>query len=223
MAGTAANDPAHLAVERQRHSARLEAGATYESEQVDFEFDAAGNTTAETRHSQWSDGGGVAHEDVLRIETMYATHATFGPTSLQSRVRKIGGAGELLKELRHHYDGQPFVGLPLGQVELGFKTRQTEVALTTHEIDTAYGGVVPLLIPTMYRIEADPDFDTLYVRDMGSARVDAFGNEVEAVDPGACCGAFASMPICCIRWRSSRMANLSEKSPSTRRATGVAL
>ena len=182
VAGTSPDAPAHLAVETQRRSERLHLATAYESEQADFSFDAVGNGLSEVRRSVWRDSSDAEQVEQLRIETSYAAHPAHGPTNFRARMRKLDGNGALLKEIRFHYDGEPFVGLPLGSVENGFKVRQSEVALTQREIDAAYAGVPPALLASLYRTETDPDFGVIYVRDVGRARVDAFGNEVETFD-----------------------------------------
>ena len=105
-------------------------------------------------------------------------------TSIDARTRKRDGDGALLKDMRKHYDGAPFDGLPLGEITHGFRTRQTEVALTAREIDArlrrccATGDRCRLL-----RTETDPEHGVVHVRDVGRARVDAVGNETAVIDP----------------------------------------
>ena len=181
VAGTSDDRPGQLALQRAQSSARLEGGVVYESERTTREFDEVGNTVRELRRSEWVDFAGASRVEELEVETEYAAHALHGPTTYQSRTRKSSG-GALLKEMRQHYDGAPFVGLPLGEVERGFKTRQVEVALTEREVDEAYGGLLPSELGAVLETEADPRFGTLYLRATGRARVDAFGNQLETFD-----------------------------------------
>ena len=104
-------------------------------------------------------------------------------TSIDARTRKRDGDGALLKDMRKHYDGAPFDGLPLGEITNGFRTRQTEVALTAREITLAYDGVAPPVIAAVLRTETDPEHGVVHVRDVGRARVDAVGNETAVIDP----------------------------------------
>ncbi len=173
--------PAYLGVEAERSSRRIADGVPYEQEHLAFTYDAAGNQTLEARTSQWSDRDGIAHSDDLTIETRYAAHAVHGVTDFKSRVRKTSG-GRVLKDIAFFYDGPAFQGLPAGQVENGFRVRQTEVTLTQQEIDDAYGGVAPALLASLYRAANDPELGPVWVKDLFRYRVDAFGNQVETID-----------------------------------------
>ena len=181
VAGTSEDRPGYLALQQRRSSVRLESGTPFEAEDSTFEYDTVGNVVRERRCSTWTDVDGISRVDELDIWTRYATHATQGITTFKSQIRKISG-GRLLSDVRSHYDGDPFVGLPAGQVAQGFKTRQVEVALTDHEIAEAYDGAAPAELADHYTTEVDPAFGTLYLRDAGRARVDASGNEIEAID-----------------------------------------
>ena len=98
------------------------------------------------RTTSWTDASGAARSETLTIDTQFARHAVHGVTSIDARTRKRDGDGALLKDMRKHYDGAPFDGLPLGEITHGFRTRQTEVALTAREITLAYDGVAPPVI-----------------------------------------------------------------------------
>jgi RHS repeat-associated protein len=174
--------PAYLALETRRTSRRLEGGVVYEEEWSELEHDAIGNVTRERRVGQWTDADGIARVDELVIETAYASHLVHGLTSFASRLTRRDGAGRILKRMQFFYDGLAFVGLPLDVVEHGWKSRQTEVALTAAEIAEAYGGAAPPLLATLYRTELDPELGTVFVKDTRRYRHDTSGNEVETID-----------------------------------------
>jgi RHS repeat-associated protein len=180
--GTSDGDPAFLTYEARRTSRRLQDGIEYDREQVHYTIDEVGNVVREVRTTAWADASGAPRGETLVIDTDFARHATHGPTSIDARLRKRDGDGALLKDVRKHYDGEPFVGLPLGEVVNGYRTRQTEAALTPREIALAYDGIVPSVLPSVLRAESDPDEGTVYVRDIGRARLDAAGNEVAVID-----------------------------------------
>lgn len=182
VAGSSDDSPAFLAYEARRISRRLQEGIEYEHEQVVFTIDTVGNIVRELRSTAWSDASGTPRSETLRIDTDFARHAEFGITSFDARMRKVDGDGVLLKDVRKHYDGAAFEGLPLGQVEQGFRIRQTEVALTAREITLAFGGVTPDSLAALMRSENDPEHGLVYVRDVGRVRVDTTGNEVETID-----------------------------------------
>jgi RHS repeat-associated protein len=175
------DQPAYLAAESVRTMQRVDAGVVYHRQRVEYDLDSAGNRRRERHRAEWLDLDGAMRVDRYSLDTIYATHDTFGVTNLPSRVRRLDGEGRLLKEFRCFYDGPAFEGLPLGQVVNGFRSRQTEVALTSREIDAAYGGTPPLL-DALYRAEDDPDFGRVWVKDVGRVRLDAFGNQLETFD-----------------------------------------
>ena len=177
-----ADRPAYLAAETVRTMQRTDGGVVYHRQRVEYDVDSAGNRRRERHRAEWLDLDGATRVDRYSLDTIYATHATGGVTNIPSRVRRLDGAGRLLKEFRYFYDGPAFEGLPLGQVVHGFRTRQTEVVLTSREIDEAYGGVAPALLATLYRAEVDPDFGPVWVKDVGRVRLDAFGNQLETFD-----------------------------------------
>ena len=183
IAGTADDAPAFLTFEARRTSRRLQAGVEYDREQVQHTIDDVGNIVREQRTTSWTDASGAARSETLTIDTQFARHAVHGVTSIDARTRKRDGDGALLKDMRKHYDGAPFDGLPLGEITNGFRTRQTEVALTAREITLAYDGVAPPVIAAVLRTETDPEHGVVHVRDVGRARVDAVGNETAVIDP----------------------------------------
>lgn len=174
--------PAYLAVETARTMERTDGGVVYHRQRIEYDIDSAGNRRRERHRAEWLDLDGTMRVDRYSVDTVYATHDTFGVTNLPSRVRRINDEGRLLKEFRYFYDGPAFEGLPLAQVVNGFRTRQTEVALTSREIAEAYGGTAPALLDTLYRAETDPDFGQVRVKDVGRVRLDSFGNQLETID-----------------------------------------
>lgn len=181
VAATAADRPAYLALETERSSRRFQNTVIYEQEQLAFTHDTIGNVTREHRRGEWRDSGNAPHVDELVIEHSFASQAAVGLTTFPSRLKKLDGAGRLLKHVTFFYDGQAFTGLPFGQVEKGYKTRQREIALTGAAIAAAYGAAPPLL-GTLYQIENDPEHGQVYVRNTRAYRVDAAGNQLETLD-----------------------------------------
>jgi RHS repeat-associated protein len=169
--------PAWLAAQTAKTSVRSQDGIDFEHESIAYALDAVGNVVREAREGRWSDDG-TEVIDRLVIETAYAALPNGTITSLPCELIKRDGAGRLLQMQRIHYDGDPFVGLPLGQVERGWKTRITEVALTQDQVTAAYGGSEPLL-DTMFRRKTDPRFGTVWLRDVTRFRYDDAGNHLE--------------------------------------------
>jgi len=92
-------------------------------ERIEYEHDGDGNVVREHRRGEWSDRAGAPHVDELVVETTYAAHPTHGTTSLPCRIRKLDGAGRMLKSIDFFYDGPAFTGLPFGELASGFRTR----------------------------------------------------------------------------------------------------
>lgn len=182
VAGSAAEAPAYLTVEVSRTSSRIEAGSTYHREQIDYDYDAAGNRNLEHRRGEWTDSTGVARTDELIIEHDFAQHPVHGITSFESQLRKRDSAGRLLQRISMHYDGAAFTGLGLGSVEHGFKTRQTTLVLTGAEVAEAYGGTAPDLLDDLYEADLDPALGKVWLKDDQRYRVDGFGNQLATID-----------------------------------------
>ncbi|NUN12960.1 MAG: VCBS repeat-containing protein [Myxococcales bacterium] len=178
--GTLRNGP-WLALETVRTSERLEGGAVYEKETIQFSHDTIGNIIVEDRQGEWA-AEGVPQTDRIVMHNGYAVHPEVGVTTVLSRSWQVDGAGRLRKDIRHHYDGPEFVGLPLGEIQRGFKTRQTETALTSAEIIDAWDGATPDAVSTLFRQEQDPMWGAVWVKDTRRYRVDNVGNALETID-----------------------------------------
>jgi RHS repeat-associated protein len=181
VTGSRPHDPAYLGVEAARESERIDGGAAYHRERIEFAHDDAGNRVREHRRGEWAQPDGTPRVDELVIEHDFADHPTHGRTSIESRTTKRDGSGRLLARSSMFYDGDPFAGLPLGQVTSGFKARQRDVVLTAADVADAYGTPPPLL-DELFATESDPEFGTVWVRDSQRCRVDAAGNELETID-----------------------------------------
>ncbi len=176
--------PAWLAAQTAKTSVRSQDGVDYEHESITFTLDAIGNIVREAREGHWSDDG-TDVVDQLIIETSYAALPDGTITSLPSELVKTDSSGRALQVQRNFYDGDPYVGLPLGQVQRGWKSRVTEIVLTRTEVTAAYGGSEPLL-DTLLRQETDPRFGTVWVRDVSRFRYDTAGNHLEVHNATDC-------------------------------------
>lgn len=182
LSETSEKRQAYLALLVRRESRRYFLGDVYEAEEIKNEYDEIGNNIVETRRGLWKDPKGVSHEDVLVVETSYASHPSKGKTSFPSRIAKRNGESRLLKHMTFYYDGPPFVGLPLGLVERGCKSRQTEVALTAGDVLEAYANEASIDLDQIYRSELIPGYGNCYVKETRQYRHDAYGNQLETID-----------------------------------------
>jgi RHS repeat-associated protein len=179
--GTSSDRAAYLALEKERRSRRLQDGAPFEQERIAFAHDPIGNVIREHRRGEWVTSDGTPQVDERVIEHSYAVHPVHGLTNIPAGVKEVDGQNRLQKHIRYYYDGPAFIGLPWGQVENGFRTRQTEGILTEAAVETIY-GTVPQLFREFYRLEDDPEHGRIYVKDTRRYRVDAIGNQLETLD-----------------------------------------
>lgn len=92
-------------------------------------------------------------------------------------------SGRLLSLRRFYYDGDPFVGLPLGQVVKGNLRRREDMIITDDVVNTVFGAVPPdyasLGYHRMTSSPGDPGWGVNGLRQ----RHDAHGNVIGKMDP----------------------------------------
>ncbi|SFN75529.1 toxin TcdB middle/N-terminal domain-containing protein [Nitrosospira briensis] len=162
----------HTTFERDTRFARLAKSYTY---------DEAGNCVQETKVGDWLDDQDQPQQLAVVTETTYAASSGIGTTTWPARQRKWAGT-ELLKEIRNYYDGAAFTGLPIGQATKGNVVRVEEVLLTQALVDNVYGLSTADMEALGYRADSDPDFGTLFTRDVQRLRVNSFGCPEEKMD-----------------------------------------
>jgi len=91
-----------------------------------YDYDAYGNPTQEFNYGQVCGEDLTCGDDEVLKYTEYALNADAWIVNLPSRVRQTDAGGVFVSEMRLYYDGDAFVGLPLGQVTRGDLTRQEE-------------------------------------------------------------------------------------------------
>lgn len=93
---------------------------------TEWDRDARGNLILEVQHGEvGGDGDGSIGDDERTVERAFAAAPAAGPWVL-GRVaveRVLDAGGRRLAETRTYYDGEVFVGLPLGEVMRGAPTR----------------------------------------------------------------------------------------------------
>jgi len=133
--------------------------------------DGTADERVEERTYQYDDHGNVVREDTLvsgrrdgtpvplegwSVESTYAHDDTRHVHDRVARVIRRARDGTLLGEVRHHYDGPDFVGLPLGRVERGLLTRKQRLVQRRVDFDAHYGGVAT---PGDLHLTPDDDVD----------------------------------------------------------------
>jgi RHS repeat-associated protein len=133
-----------------------------------FTYDDWGNVTEEHRLGALSISG-----DEVVFRTTYINDTDNWLIGLPARQWTSDEADTRLAETRHYYDGDAFVGQPLGQASRGRLTRQSGWVGDADYIDLvrnaydAYGNIVTLLDPRGFRrsVAYDPDLQLFPVRE----------------------------------------------------------
>ena len=102
-------------------------------------YDDFGNPVR--KEDEWQSSGGGSQRMITQMA--YTAGATKWVLNLPVELHRIDGSGQLLSLVRFYYDGLPFVGLPLGEVDRGNLTRREEMVLTDGIVEAVYGPVPP--------------------------------------------------------------------------------
>ena len=108
---------------------------------ADYEHDANGNLTRKRRTGKF-DGEPDSAALVTDQHIAYAASPTAYVVGLPASILTRDGAGRLIGETRHSYDGDAFVGLPAGQAGRGLVTRTAELALSTGLLPDGYAAQI---------------------------------------------------------------------------------
>ncbi|MGB1250785.1 MAG: toxin TcdB middle/N-terminal domain-containing protein [Candidatus Promineifilaceae bacterium] len=117
---------------RKRYSERT---ADERIESRRFEYDTFGNVTQEIMRGMGAQNGVSVAEKLVQTDVIYATDATQQLFKAAQTVKRDEN-GNVLLELRHHYDG-----LPLGQLDRGLQTREEQLVLSLAVYNAHYGGM----------------------------------------------------------------------------------
>lgn len=125
---------------------RLEARdhAPGEPDRVDlaeYEHDAHGNLSAKRRTGFFA-GEPAAAALVTNQTITYSANEEAGLTGLPVAIATRDGAGRLLSETRHFYDGPDYAGLPAGQTARGLLTRTDELVLADAFLPAGYAAEI---------------------------------------------------------------------------------
>lgn len=104
-------------------------------EDATYTYDRFGNLATKRRSLRFE--GDVAGRTTVQ-EIDYAVDEPSWRVGLPSRITTSDEDGALLAEERLHYDGEPFVGLPEGEVGAGLLKRRLELALVGASLPDGY-------------------------------------------------------------------------------------
>jgi RHS repeat-associated protein len=153
-------------------------GADAQTDTTELAWDDHGNPIR--KQQRWDADG--------QISELVTTMAWTGDTSrwilaLPVELRRADAAGTLLALRRFYYDGDPFVGLPLGQVERGNLSRREDLVLTDDLVTAVWGAQPPDLAGLGYHRMPLGGGAEGWAVDGLRQRHDARGNSDRHMDP----------------------------------------
>lgn len=117
--------PIRFSFERRQDREYVEGDAQRaRATRTEFDVDEYGNVTLEKRWGEVADGDVLAGNDEALITRTFANDAESWVLGRLVTEETADAAGERVSLEQNFYDGEPFVGLPLGEVEIGNVTRR---------------------------------------------------------------------------------------------------
>ena len=119
-----------------------------------FDRDDYGNLTQEFNYGQVCGGDVTCGDDEILTYTEYARNLEAWIVNAPARLRQTDAEGNFVGEARLYYDGEAYVGLPLGEVMRGDLSRQEEslgplggdrFVPTPRQAFDSYGNVVGIM------------------------------------------------------------------------------
>lgn len=123
LAMAANGDPIRFAFRRVLDRSVYELGTTPVTIRTEWDYDEFGNVIREARYGRVEGADVTAGNDESVSIRTYATSTSDWIVDRVASVRVEDAAGTRFSEQRTYYDGEPFVGLALGQVTVGDATR----------------------------------------------------------------------------------------------------
>lgn len=150
-------------------------------EEHTYAYDDSGNVVEDVWRAFGTAAGTAVPELVVQTSIEYAAHPARNLIDKPSRVVKRDEGGTLLAEMRRHYDGPAFVGLPLGEVDRGLLARELEWVGTRAELAAHYGSMDLATLGYVVADDADGRDSVFAVRSRGER--DPAGREVATMSP----------------------------------------
>ncbi len=101
----------------------IEGTSTPRYTREDFSYDSYGNVTLDKKHGEVAstsdDGSTPFGNDEIFVQRSYAANETAWIVDLLSRATAYDSTGKAISDTLSYYDGAPYAGLPLGQVDRG--------------------------------------------------------------------------------------------------------
>lgn len=147
-----------------------------------YDYDAVGNVVRERLRGHGTRDGA---QQPRRSRVTEITYARAAERHLVDRVAGIverDQDGTILRELRRYYDGPDFVGLPLGEVDRGLRTREEHLVLSASDFEAHYEEMTAAELG--YTEGADADGIPSLFADRERSAYDARGVKVAARDAG---------------------------------------
>jgi RHS repeat-associated protein len=119
-----------------------------------YRYDAVGNVIEE-RHRGYGQRAGVSQPERLRITQIDYATSTAWLVDKPSHIVVRDGNNKLLTETHRYYDGENFVGLPLGQVKRGLLSREIRLILLEAEFQAHYTAMDRVALGYFAQTDAD--------------------------------------------------------------------
>jgi RHS repeat-associated protein len=110
-------------------------------ETAEYTYDAFGNMATRRQTSRFADQAPASA--LVKVQNIaYAVNEEAWLVGNPSVIETRDTDGKLLNQTRHYYDGDPYTGLPSGQVTRGLLRRTTELALADWAIPAGYAAEI---------------------------------------------------------------------------------
>ncbi|MCX4903450.1 toxin TcdB middle/N-terminal domain-containing protein [Streptomyces sp. NBC_00878] len=150
-------------------------------EEHTYAYDDAGNVVEDVWRASGTRDGVEQPPQLVRSTVEYVSNEARNLIDRPCRLVKRDASGTLLADLRKHYDGPAFTGLPLGDADRGLLTRELEWAGTRADIEAHYTGMD--LADLGYVIATDADGRESVFAPRARSEYDAAGREIAARTP----------------------------------------
>jgi len=151
------------------------------TEERHYDYDTYGNATREVFRAFGVKDGEPVPELSLTNEIEYAINPELNIISTPCRMTKRSPNGDLLSEIRRFYDGEDFVGLPIGEIQKGSLTRIETLVSSVADFESHYTDMDAPTLGYSEGIDVDGN-PGIFVQEQ-RRRFSPWGNVLDELDP----------------------------------------
>nr|WP_320192894.1 SpvB/TcaC N-terminal domain-containing protein [uncultured Desulfobacter sp.] len=152
---------------------------SFNSITLTFDYDEFGNKISEVKETLWHDDGGALQSRYLKKETEYAKNTSKWLVGYPCRVITRDRLNNIIEGNITYYDGNEFIGLPVGQIDKGGVMRERHLAITDSILNTVYPSWTHDMASLGYVSDNDPVLGDGYYVDKVAQKIDSNGNPTE--------------------------------------------